>query len=112
MSDSKLIYVCEGGDCSESGSVELFEKLRNLLHEKDPHEERVRIRKYPCFGACRFRVNLSIWPDRIFYSKVSEDDLPEIAAQILDGGPKLDRLMNMVKPDVEEGLWQMLDSPY
>jgi (2Fe-2S) ferredoxin len=112
MSDTKLVYVCEGGDCSERGSVELFEKLRNIFHERDPHEEKVRIRKYPCFGGCDFGVNVTIWPDRIFYSEVKETDLPEIADQVLEGAPELERLKGKVKPDVEEILWQMLDSPY
>jgi NADH:ubiquinone oxidoreductase subunit E len=37
----RLVYVCEGGDCSEKGSVELCEKMKELLHRIDPHEDKV-----------------------------------------------------------------------
>ena len=49
---NRLCYVCEGGDCTEKGSGDLFDKLRDLVKEFDPSEERIKIRRYPCFGAC------------------------------------------------------------
>jgi (2Fe-2S) ferredoxin len=108
----RLVYVCEGGDCSEKGSVELFEKLRARLAELDPDEERVRIRKYPCFGGCEHGINITVWPDRIFYSKVTESDLGDIVDHLEKDAPKVERLTGHVKQDVEEIIWQMLDSPY
>ena len=33
---SKLVYVCEGGDCSERGSMEIFLELRSRLKEQAP----------------------------------------------------------------------------
>ncbi len=108
---TRLVYVCEGGDCTEKGSVELFERLRNMLHEWDPEERRIRVRKYPCFGGCEFGINITIWPDRIFYSKVGVEDLPDIVAHIRGGEP-VKRLTGAVRPDVEDIIWQMLDSPW
>jgi len=111
MSD-RLVYVCEGGDCSEKGSVELFEKLKARLAKIDPHEEKVRIRKYPCFGGCEHGINVTVWPDRVFYSKVAEGDLGDIVDHVEKDSPKVERLCGHVRPDVEEIIWQMLDSPY
>ncbi len=111
MSD-RLVYVCDGGDCSEKGSVELFEKLRNRLAEVDPGEEKARVRKYPCFGGCEHGINLTVWPDRVFYSKVKEDDLDEIVDHVEKNAPPLERLCGIVKKDVEDIIWEMLDSPY
>lgn len=108
----RLVYVCEGGDCSEKGSVELCEKLKELLHAKDPHEANCKVRKYPCFGGCEHGVNVTVWPDRIFYSHVRETDLPEIVDHLENEGPPVTRLTGVVKPDVEDVLWQLLDSPY
>ncbi len=108
---TRLVYVCEGGDCTEKGSVELFEQLRSLLHDWDPEESKIRVRKYPCFGGCEHGINITIWPDRVFYSHVKPDDLPAIAEHI-KGGEPVKRLMGAVKPDVEEIIWQMLDSPW
>ena len=109
---AKLVYVCDGGDCSEKGSVELFEQLRARLHEKDPDEERIKLRKYPCFGGCEHGINITVWPDKVFYSKVSDEDIEEIAAHNENDEEPVKRLTGIVKPDVEEFLWEILDSPY
>lgn len=108
----RLVYVCEGGDCCEKGSVELFERLKNMLAENDPDEEKTRVRKYPCFGGCEHGVNITLWPDKVFYSKVTSGDLPAIVKQVEEDGPPLERLTGAVKPDVEELLWELLDSPF
>lgn len=108
----KLVYVCEGGDCTEKGSVEICEKLKELLAVEDPHEERVRVRKYPCFGACEHGINVTVWPDRVFYSKVTEQDLPEIGQHLLEQAPAVGRLTGLAKQDVQEMVWTLLDSPY
>ena len=108
----RLVYVCEGGDCSEKGSVELCEKLKELLAKDDPHDEKIRVRKYPCFGACEHGINMTVWPDRIFYSKVKEQDLPEIESQLLEGAPPIERLQGHAKQDVQDMVWTLLDSPY
>jgi (2Fe-2S) ferredoxin len=108
----RLVYVCEGGDCSEKGSVELCEKMKELLHRIDPHEDKVKIRKYPCFGGCEHGINVTVWPDRIFYSRVQEKDLPEIVDHLEGDGQPVARLTGVVKPDVEGVIWQLLESPY
>lgn len=108
----RLCYVCEGGDCTEKGSGDIYERLRGMLTERDPEEERIRVRRYPCFGGCEHGINVTLFPDRIFYSEVTESDLPEIVEHILDGGEPVHRLTGKVEPDVEEIIWDMLDSPY
>ena len=109
---NRLCYVCEGGDCTEKGSGDLFEKLRELVLRFDPEQQRIKIRRYPCFGACEQGINLTLYPDKIFYSKVTEQDLPAIAAHIEGKGPQVGRLCGKVQPDVEQIIWDMLDSPY
>ena len=108
----RLCYVCEGGDCTERGSGDLFERLRGLLLKRDPDEEKVKVRRYPCFGGCEQGINVTLFPDRVFYSHVKEEDLEEIVDHIENGGDPVARLTGAVEPDVEEVLWEMLDSPY
>ena len=110
--EPRLVYVCEGGDCSEKGSVELFEQLRERLKELDPEEQKVRLRKYPCFGGCEHGINITVWPDRVFYSGVTQQDLPDIVEHLECDGAKVERLCGRVRPDVEEIIWHMLDSPF
>ena len=55
---------------------------------------------------------MTVWPDRLFYSEVKQDDLEEIVAQLVSDGPPVERLQGKAKPDVEEMVWMLLDSPY
>ena len=108
----RLCYVCEGGDCTEKGSGDIYQKLKDLLDEYDPHEERIRVRRYPCFGGCEAGINVNLFPDRVIYSRVTEQDLDDIVEHIKNDGEPVSRLCGAVEPDVEEVLWEMLDSPY
>ena len=61
----RLVYVCEGGDCAERGSIELHNDLKEMLLEADP-EKRNKVRKYPCFGGCEHGINMTLFPDKVF----------------------------------------------
>jgi (2Fe-2S) ferredoxin len=108
----RLLYVCEGGDCTERGSGDLHDKIKEQMASFDPNEERVKVRRYPCFGGCEAGINVTLFPDRVFYSHVKEDDVPEIVEHVLGEGEPVDRLTGHVQQDVEEIIWEMLDSPY
>lgn len=107
----RLVYVCEGGDCSEKGSIDLHEDLKSTLHERDTGG-RIRLRKYPCFGGCAHGINVVVFPDRCFYSKVTADDLPEIVDHLLGEGPKVERLCGKVEKDVEQITWDLLTTGF
>lgn len=108
----RLLYVCEGGDCTERGSGDLHDKIKEQMASFDPNEERVKVRRYPCFGGCEAGINVTLFPDKVFYSHVKEDDVPEIVEHVLGEGKPVDRLTGHVQQDVEEIIWEMLDSPY
>jgi (2Fe-2S) ferredoxin len=108
----RLVYVCEGGDCSERGSGDIFDCLKEVFDARDPHEEKVRLRRYPCFGGCECGINVTVFPDRVFYSRVTKADVPDIVEHVLGEGEPVARLTGVVKPDVEQMVWEMLDSPY
>jgi len=104
----RLVYVCEGGDCSERGSIELHNELKCRLEGRDKDETN-RVRKYPCFGGCEHGVNMVLFPDRLFYSKVKASDLDELTDHLVGDGPVVDRLTGAVEKDVEELTWELLD---
>jgi (2Fe-2S) ferredoxin len=108
---ARLVYVCEGGDCSEKGSVELYEELKAQLAARDP-EGRVRLRKYPCFGGCAQGINVVVYPDRCFYSQVKTKDLPEIVASVAGSGPRVERLTGKVEKDVEQITYDLLNTGF
>lgn len=109
--DSRLVYVCEGGDCSEKGSVELYEDLKDMLAQKDP-QGRNRLRKYPCFGGCAHGINVVVFPDRCFYSKVTTADLPELCDSLTGDGKKIERLAGKVEKDVEQITYDLLTTGF
>jgi (2Fe-2S) ferredoxin len=112
MQDGKrLVYVCEGGDCSEKGSIELHAELGELLRERDG-DAKNRLRKYPCFGGCEHGINVVLYPDRVFYSNVHKTDLPEIVDHLVEGGAPVERLTGVVAKDVEQIVWDLLDTGF
>ena len=111
MDKKRLVYVCEGGDCSEKGSVELHAELGEILKEGDK-EGKNRLRKYPCFGGCEHGINVVLFPDRVFYSQVQMSDLPEIAEHLVGDGKPVERLTGKVAKDVEQIVWDLLDTGF
>jgi (2Fe-2S) ferredoxin len=107
----RLVYVCEGGDCSEKGSIDLHAELGEMLKERDP-EHRNRLRKYPCFGGCEHGINVVLVPDRVFYSHVQKSDLPEMVEHLVGDGAPLERLTGVVAKDVEQIVWDLLDTGF
>lgn len=91
--------------------MELHNELKGRLDERDP-EGVNRLRKYPCFGGCEHGVNVVLFPDRVFYSKVTAADLDEIEKHLLGEGPVVERLTKIVEADVEQITWDLLDTGY
>ena len=111
MADKKLVYVCEGGDCSERGSMELYLELKGRL-EKLGATATVLARKYPCFGGCEVGINVVVHPDRTFYSNVTMEDLDEIVANLVGDGEPVARLTGKVPQDVEDIIFDLLDTGF
>ena len=109
--NSRLVYVCEGGDCSEKGSVELHNELKTLFESRDPKKLN-KLRKYPCFGGCEHGINIALFPDRIFYSKMTREDLDALVKHVCDDGPELKEKRGVVAPDVENIVWELLDTGF
>lgn len=109
--NTRLVYVCEGGDCSEKGSVELYQDLKEMLAARDAQGTN-KLRKYPCFGGCEHGINVCLFPDRIFYSKVTRQDLPALAEHLVAGGPELENKRHIVPKDVENIVWELLDTGF
>src|SRR5690242_11349909 len=107
----RLVYVCEGGDCSERGSIDLHGELKTMLEERDK-DGKNKLRKYPCFGGCEHGINLVLFPDRVFYSKVKKADLPDIVEHLVGEGEKVERLTGFVPKDVEQITYDLLDTGF
>lgn len=79
----KQIFVCtnnkEGAEpsCGDHKGEAVFRELRRIAKEKGLHP-RIRVAQAKCLGQCNMGVNVMVYPDNIWYSAVTMDDIDEI----------------------------------
>jgi NADH-quinone oxidoreductase subunit F len=99
----KKIYVCAGTGCVAGGSLEIYERLKELLEEKrvpceleltfEREEERVGLKQSGCNGFCEMGPLLRIEPSELLYLRVSLDDCEEIVERSIIRDEIIDRLI-------------------
>ena|SRR5579862_7878586 len=102
---SKYVLVCQNTDCMQRGSGPLFEQLR----EKLKNSTDIEVKSYLCFGACQQGPNIVLYPQKVWYSGVKQEDLNDIAANAA-GGPVVERLTHGIDPGLKELVYQVLDA--
>ncbi len=73
------VYVCTNISCSLRGADEL---LASLKHELAGDED-INLRGFECLGACDIAPMVSV--EGVYVGPVDEDEIPELARQILAG---------------------------
>lgn len=68
-----------------------MDKLQGLLIEHDLADT-VRVNGSTCLGPCESGVNLVVYPDGVFYQRVTPEDLGEIVVEHLVAGRPVERL--------------------
>lgn len=86
------------GCCSEKGSV----RLRNYMkaRAKELGLERVRINNSGCLDRCELGPTMVIYPEGVWYTYRSTEDVDEILKSHLIGGARVERLL--LHPDQTE----------
>ncbi len=83
MKFKKHIFICtnqkpEGKkSCAEVHGMQLVEAFKALIKEHSLLVD-VRAQKAGCLDVCAFGPALVVYPEGVFYGKVSLDDVPEI----------------------------------
>jgi len=100
--EKKKILVCAGTGCISSGSIEIYERLILLLHQKDikctvelekePHGDSVGVKRSGCHGFCEMGPLVRIEPQGYLYTKVTLSDCEEIIEKTIIGGEHIERL--------------------
>lgn len=93
------VFVClnrrpEGhpkGCCSGVGSNEILLRLKELIEEKEIWE-RVRAIGTTCLGLCEDGAVVVVYPDNIWYTKVTLEDVDRIVEEHLIGGNTVEDL--------------------
>ncbi len=96
----KHVFVCENerdekdtkGSCSQKGSREFRAKLKEEIKQRGL-KSKIRINKAGCLGTCNQGISVAIYPERIWYGKVQEDDIAEIVDKTLINDELIERLL-------------------
>ena len=96
------ILVCAGTGCVAGGSLQIFERLKELMEQRgvqvaielahEPHGDSVGLKKSGCHGFCEMGPLLRVDPQGWLYTKVKLADCEEIVEKTVIGGKLIDRL--------------------
>ena len=99
--------ICGGTDCTSSGSAEIQEALHREIAAQGLEDE-IKVVQTGCFGLCALGPIMIIYPEGVFYSKVTADDVPEIVEEHFLKGRPVERLI--YKEEENETEEQILNS--
>ncbi len=96
----KHIFICENkrpeghprGCCAEKGSVEIREKFKSRIKALGLNSS-IRANASGCLDACEFGISVVVYPEQIWYGKVTMDDVEEIIQSHLINNIPVERLM-------------------
>ena len=97
----KKVLVCAGTGCVAGGSIEIFNRIKQLIDEKgllvelqlDYEKEGIGVKKSGCHGFCEMGPLLRIEPENYLYLKVQLEDCEEIVEKTLVNNEPVERLM-------------------
>jgi NADH-quinone oxidoreductase subunit F len=99
---TQKILVCAGTGCVSSGSLEIFDRLTELMKlnnvacsvelEEEPHDDSVGMKKSGCHGFCEMGPLVKIEPQGWLYTKVKISDCEEIVEKTIMREEHIERL--------------------
>lgn len=86
----KHVFICENirddtderGSCGQKGSSNFRETLKNEIKQRG-FNRKIRINKAGCLGSCKQGISMVIYPQGIWYGKLTIADIPEIIEKTL-----------------------------
>jgi (2Fe-2S) ferredoxin len=85
------------GSCDPTGSEALQKAFKKALGERGL-SKRIRANKSGCLDQCEFGPTVVVYPDAVWYSKVTEADVDEIIDEHIVGGRPVTRLLLPERP--------------
>ena len=93
--------ICGGTGCTSSGSAEIQEALHREIAAQGLEDE-IKVVQTGCFGLCALGPIMIVYPEGVFYSKVTADDVPEIVEEHFLKGRPVERLIYKVEENETE----------
>jgi (2Fe-2S) ferredoxin len=96
----KHVFICENnrddsdvrGSCGQKGSIQFREVLKTEIQQRGL-KKKIRINKAGCLGSCKQGISMVIYPEGIWYGKVTISDIPEIIDETLLKNEIIERLL-------------------
>jgi (2Fe-2S) ferredoxin len=100
MRYQRHIFICTNrrkdddpkGSCAQKGSDEIRDLFKKELHARGL-KTRVRANKAGCLDICEHGPNVVIYPEGVWYSHVTKEDVVEIIEKHVVGGEVVERLL-------------------
>lgn len=95
----KHVFVClhdrgpdnPRGSCAQKGSESLLKAFKQALGQRGLAEE-IRANKAGCLDNCELGCSVVVYPEGVWYGRVTEADVAEIVDRHLVGGAPVERL--------------------
>ncbi len=99
MRFTKHVFICtnqratgERPSCGTEHGLELVKAFKKLIKDRGLNTE-VRAQKAGCLDACEFGPSIVVYPDGVFYGKVTLNEVEEIVEQHLANNNPVRRLI-------------------
>jgi len=104
------IVIPSGTCCQARGSSEVVESFQKEI-EKHSLRDNIALRTTGCGGFCQSEPNLIIYPEEIYYQKVSPEDAEEVVLETVLGGRVIERLL-YADPNTGERFTHLNEIPF
>ncbi|MDD5306387.1 MAG: NAD(P)H-dependent oxidoreductase subunit E, partial [Deltaproteobacteria bacterium] len=88
--DRKVIAVCAGTGCNAYGSPKVLAAFEKALKEQGL-DKKIELRPTGCHGFCERGTLVLFFPERMLYTRVKPEDVPEIVEKTVKNGEFIER---------------------
>ena len=90
--DKTIVSICGGTGCRAYKCMDVVKAFQNEIDQQKLHDK-IELKLTGCHGFCEKGSLMVIRPKKIFYQRVTPDDIPEIISETILKGNILDRLL-------------------
>ncbi len=104
------VMLCAGTGCVASGTANVKEAIQQELKKRGLDEE-IRLVLTGCNGYCAEGPVMAVYPDEVFYQKITVEDVPLLVEEHFLKGRPYEKLM-FKEPEKKTAIPRMKDIPF